>query len=203
MKTKLLAIIGSHRKNGNSYTLAKSVLSCMNCEPEIIQLAEKKVGFCTICEECVNRDCVLDDDFDQILEGMKKADGIIFAVPRYLFAPSKFLAFLERLASIVHMRKHGVYGGDLVNPDYSLFLGKTPFCVFALSGRGEFNEKALHTVVDYIEYLGLKLVRYDHPPFIAVNVRAGDGKGEVLDNKAAIIQCKELARKVIDLAEKK
>lgn len=202
MITKLLALIGSQRKNGNSYALAEAVLDSLNCEPEIIQLADKEIMFCTVCEECVNKGCVLDDDFDQILEEMNEADGIIFSVPKYLLAPSKLLALLERLATIVHMRKRMGYGGDLVNPDYSLFSGQKPFCVFALSGRGEYGEETLRTVVDYIEYLGLKLVRHDHPPYIAVNVRAGDGRGEVLGNEAAITQCKELARKVMVSAER-
>ena len=194
---RLLAITGSHRRNGNSYALSKAVLDSLDCEHTIIQLAEKEIGFCTICEECVDKGCVLEDDLDEVLGEMEGSDGLIFAVPKYLSAPSKFMAFLERLATLVHMRRHLGYGGPQVNPDYVLFKGGKPFCVFALSGRGEFDESALRTVVDYLEYLGLTLVSHDQPPFIAVNLRAGNVKGEVLENKEAVEQCRELVRDVM------
>jgi multimeric flavodoxin WrbA len=197
MKTKLLAIVGSQRKNGNSYSLAKTVLESFDADHDIIQLADKKIEFCNLCEECIDKDCVLEDDFNEILAEMKKADGIILAVPKYLTAPSKFLAFLERLATIVHIRRHMGYGGPPKNPDYRLFSEQKPFCVFALSGTGKFNKRDLRNFTDYTESLGLTLVSHDHPPFIAVNVKAGDDKGEVLKNKAAIERCRKLAQKVI------
>ncbi|MCW4036620.1 MAG: flavodoxin family protein [Candidatus Bathyarchaeota archaeon] len=194
---RLLAITGSHRRNGNSYALSNAILDPLDCERVIIQLAEKEIGFCTVCEECVAKGCVLEDDLDEVLGEMERSDGLIFAVPKYLSAPSKFMAFLERLASMVHMRKHLGYGGPEVNPNYVLFQGRKPFCVFALSGRGEFDESALRTVVDYLEYLGFTPVSHDQPPFVAVNLRAGNVKGEVLDNKEAIEQCRKLVRNLM------
>ena len=194
---RLLAITGSHRSDGNSYALSRAVLDSLDCESSIIQLASKKIEYCTICEECVDEDCVLDDDLYEMIGAMERADGVIFTVPRYLSAPSKFMAFLERLSSIVHMRKHGGYGGPPVNPNYELFPGEKPFCVFALSGRGEYNEEALRTVVEYIEYLGMRTVYPERPPGLVAIVKAGDSKGEVLENVEAIETCTTLARKLL------
>jgi multimeric flavodoxin WrbA len=194
---RLLAITGSHRRDGNSYALSRAVLDSFDCESSIIQLANKKIEYCTVCERCVDEDCVTDDDLYEIVGAMERADGVVFAVPRYLSAPSKFIAFLERLASIVHMRKHRGYGGPPVSPDYELFPGGKPFCVFALSGRGEFNEEALRTVVEYIEYLGMRAVHPDQPPGVAIIIKSGDAKGEVLENKEAVEQCRELVRNVM------
>ena len=194
---KLLAICGSHRKDGNSYILSEAVLDSLGCEYEIIQLAEKEISFCTACEECVDRGCVLVDDLDEVLGKMEKADALIFAVPKYLSAPSKFIAFVERMASMVHMRRHLGYAGPIVNTDYVLFEGEKPFCVFALSGRGEFGEDALRNIVEYLEDTGLRLVSVEKPPFVAVNVRAGDLRGEVLENEEAVERCKALARRLI------
>ena len=202
MKPTLLAIVGSHRKNGNSYTLTKAVFDSLDASTAIIQLADKEIEFCNICGACIDRDCILKDDFSNILTQMKKADGIIFAVPKYLTASSKFMAFLERLAVIVHTRKHGGYAGSVKNPDYTLFSDSKPFCVFASSGTGEFGEETLRTITDYIGYLGLTLVSHDQPPLIAVRLKAGDDKGEVLKNKTAIKQCRELTQKVIAVAKK-
>jgi len=88
MKPRLLAIIGSQRKNGNSYSLAKAVLDSVSVDSDIVQLADREIRFCTVCEKCVNGDCVLRDDFNEILTEMQKADGIVFVLPKYLFSSS-------------------------------------------------------------------------------------------------------------------
>ncbi len=196
MKPRLLAIIGSQRKNGNSYSLVKAVFDSVDMDSDIVQLADREIRFCTICEKCVNGDCILRDDLNEIMKKMQKADGIVFVLPKYLFSSSKFLAFLERLDSIVHMRRHKGYCGPPKNPDYTLFSNK-PFGIFALSGRGKFPKATLRTVKDYIESTGLTPVPYDSSPFIAVNVKSGDEKGEVLGNKAALKRCINLTQKVI------
>lgn len=196
-RTKLLAVVGSQRKNGNSYLLAKTVLESFDAESEIVQLADKEIEFCNLCEECVDKDCILHDDLNQILTEMKEADAIIFALPKYIFTASKFLAFLERLDTIVHMRRHMGYGGPVRNPDYRLFSEEKPFCIFALSGTGKFKKGTLHTVADYIKALGLKLISHDRPPSYGVRVKTWDSKGEVLRNKRGIQQCRELTQKLI------
>lgn len=197
MRTKLLAIIGSQRANGNSYALARSVLQSVDADWDIIQLADRRIEFCNLCEECRDRECVLEDDLSEILSAMRSADGVIFSVPKYLDAPSKFLALLERLATIVHVRRHVGYGGPVRNPEYKLFSEHKPFCFFALSGTGKIKKGILQTVVDYIEFTGLTLISHDDRPFIAVSVRAGDQRGEVLRNKAAIKRCRTLVQELI------
>lgn len=195
-KLNLLAIVGSQRRNGNSYSLAKAVLDSVDAEYEIVQLAEREIAFCNLCEECVSDDCVLEDDFNEILEKMKHADGIVFVVPKYLFVASKFLCFLERLDTIDHMRKHAGYERTFQNPDYELFTEKLS-CMFVTSGTGKIEKQTLEIVVDYIEGLGLRLIRYDKPPFLGVSVKAGDRKGEVLGNKQGIEECRRLVQKLL------
>jgi hypothetical protein len=197
MKPRILAVTGSQRINGNSYQLAEAVLNSANCESSIIQLSEEKIDYCTVCGECIDKDCILADNLNEIMKKMNEVDGTIFVVPKYLLAPSLFTAFLERLATITHIRKHQGYGEALVNPEYSLFKGLKPFCVFAISGRGDFGEDLLGHVVRHTEYVGLKLVKHDKPPFVAVDVLAGDVKGEVLSNTDALLQCKNLLEKLL------
>jgi multimeric flavodoxin WrbA len=197
-KVKLLAIIGSQRKNGNCYSLAKTVLDSTQADYEIIQLVDKKIEFCNLCEKCIDRDCVLEDDFNQIFEHMREADGLVFVVPKYIFVASKFLCFLERLDTIDHMRKHAGYERTFKNPDYRLFLKEKPFCIFVASGTGNVEKETLEIVADYIKGPGLTLIPYDQQPFLGVTVKAGDIKGEVLKNKKGIEECKKLTEKLID-----
>jgi multimeric flavodoxin WrbA len=196
-KVKLLAIIGSQRKNGNSYLLAKTVLESLKANYEIIQFAKKEIEFCNLCEKCIKNDCVLEDDFSKILEKMKNADGIIFAFPKYVLFASKFICFLERIATMQHMREHMGYKVTFKNPDYRLFSAKKPFCIFVTSGTGKIEKENLQIVADYIEGLGLKLVPHDLPPFVGANVKAGDDAGEVLKNTEGIEECRKLTEKLI------
>ncbi|MBX5329000.1 MAG: flavodoxin family protein [Candidatus Bathyarchaeota archaeon] len=196
-KLKILAIIGSHRKNGNSYALAKAVLEPTGADYEIIQLANKKIEFCNLCEKCVSNNCILEDDVNSIIKKIKSADGIVFVIPKYLFVASKFLCFLERLDTIQHMRTHEGYQHTAKNPDYRLFSEEKPFCIFITSGTGKVEKGTLKIVADYIEYLGLKLVRSDKPPCLGAAVKAGDAKGEVLRNKKGVKECKNMVEKLI------
>ena len=141
MKTKLLAIVGSHRKNGNCYALAKSILESTSSKPRIIQLASKKIEFCILCEKCVHEDCVLTDDLNQILAEMKKADAIMFIFPKYLLASSKFLAFLERLDTIVHMRKHKGYKHTFTEPNYRLLQSNNLSASLPCQARADSRKK--------------------------------------------------------------
>jgi len=200
-KANLLIIVGSQRRNGNSYSLAKAVLNSVDADYEIVQLADKDVRFCNICEKCINDGCILEDDLNEILEKMKHADGVVFVVPKYLFVASKFLCFLERLDTIDHMRKHASYERTFKNPDYKLFTEK-PFCMFVTSGTGNVEKQTLEIVVGFIECLGLRLTRHDKPPFLGVSVKAGDRKGEVLGNKQGIEECKRLVEKLINSIKK-
>jgi multimeric flavodoxin WrbA len=195
-KLNLLAIVGSQRRNGNSYSLAKAVLDSVDAGYEIVQLADREVAFCNLCEKCISDDCVLEDDFNEILEKMEHVDGIVFVVPKYLFVASKFLCFLERLNTIDHMRKHAGYERTFRNPDYKLFTEK-PFCIFVTSGTGNVEKQTLEIVVDYIEGLGLRLIRCGKPPFLGISVKAGDRKGEVLGNKQGIEECRRLVQKLL------
>ena len=204
MKTeaRLLVIIGSQRMNGNSYQLAKTVLDAAPVSYKTIQLADKNIEFCTLCEHCKDgSDCNLQDDFNDILKEMRSADGLVFSLPKYLFVGSKFLAFLERLDTLVHMRRHEGYERKPEKPNVELFSGK-PFCIFLTSGTGQVENEILRIVEEYIETLGLKPIFSDEPPHLGVNVRAGDSKGEVLHNKKAIEECRRVVIKTIDSIEK-
>jgi len=201
-RVRLLAIAGSQRNNGNSNYLAKTVLDSLPVSYKIIQLAEKKIEFCTLCEKCKDGgDCVLNDDFNEIFREMQVADGLVFSLPKYLFVGSKFLAFLERLDALVHMRRHGGYEHKPGKPRTELFSGK-PFCIFLTSGTGQVENEILRIAEEYIEFLGLRPVFCDEPPHLAVNVRAGDSKGEVLHNKKAIEECRKVVAKMINSTKK-
>jgi multimeric flavodoxin WrbA len=194
MRPKLLAIIGSHRKNGNSYTLAKTVLDNIDVNAQIIQLSDEEIQFCTLCEKCTNDDCTLQDDFNEILHAMKEADGLVFTVPKYLFHASKFLAYLERLATINHMREYRSYERG-PRTEYKLFSDK-PFCILTTSGTGETETETVRITTEYLQGLGLTLIQHDHAPFLGANIATGDKIGSVLKNTEGIAEGRRLIEKL-------
>ncbi len=90
--TKVLAINGSPRKEGNTSILIRYILQELENEgigTETIQLGGKKIHGCTSCMKCFeNRDrkCAMDDDLvNTCIEKMCSADGILLGSPVYFF----------------------------------------------------------------------------------------------------------------------
>ena len=88
---KIFGIVGSPRKDGNSFYLIKEALEAAkevepSLETKIIQLADLKIESCRACESCGKKPyrCVNEgDDFGLALDEMEQADGILIASPRY------------------------------------------------------------------------------------------------------------------------
>jgi len=198
--TKLLAIVGSQREYGNSFLLTKEALkSFEEIEYEIVQLADKEIKFCNVCGKCVSNECPLQDDFNEILEKMKEADGIIFAYPKYLFGvPTKLLCFLERLDVIHHFRRQveSDYIEELrVKEILSPPLEGKPCCLFVVTDPKERAEDCLTIVGDEVKSIGMKLVLYDSQ--IGAHAK-GKLRGEVLRDGEGVGDCRKLLRKLVE-----
>ncbi|MBU0975877.1 MAG: flavodoxin family protein [Patescibacteria group bacterium] len=98
----ILAINGSHRKNGNTKILLEEVLaSCKKAgaETEVVQLADTKIEYCAAHESdfCKNKGCVYKDGADEILDKMLKAKAIIVGSPVYMGTVSgRLKTFMDR-----------------------------------------------------------------------------------------------------------
>lgn len=106
---KVLGIIGSARKDGNTFLLMKEMFDELEkdgVKTEIIELASKNIQPCKACfacgrsENCVHRN----DHFYGIFEAMKKADGIVLGSPVYSAnVSSSMQALIERSAVVIDM----------------------------------------------------------------------------------------------------
>jgi len=102
---KVVAIIGSPRKNGNTELLTKHTLKAISEEgldTELIRLAGLEIKPCTACMACKEQEiCSIKDDLFPIYLKMKEADGIILASPVYYgSATSLIKALMERVGYI-------------------------------------------------------------------------------------------------------
>ena len=101
---RVVAINGSARKNGNTFSLINTVfkeLEAEGIETELIQLAGKKIAGCIACRRCfknLDKRCAVDkDDFNECFIRIVDADGIILGSPVY-FADltANMKGFIER-----------------------------------------------------------------------------------------------------------
>lgn len=108
---KVIAINSSARKNGNTSILIDTVFKELNkegIETEIIQLAGQVIEPCKACWTCEGREnCVhKKDQFQEVFEKMKEADGILLGSPVYSANVSSTMqAILERAAVIGDMNQ--------------------------------------------------------------------------------------------------
>jgi multimeric flavodoxin WrbA len=102
-RPKVVAVIGSPRRRGNTATLVDAALEELErggCDCTRIVLAEKRVEFCSGHVHCGERACPHDDDMAGILEQVYAADGLILATPIYYENVSgQMKTFMDRNAT--------------------------------------------------------------------------------------------------------
>ena len=102
---KVIGIVGSPRKNGNTEMLTKHTLKAISEEgldTELIRLAGLEIKSCTACMVCKEKEiCPIKDDLFPIYLKMKEVDGIILASPVYYGSATALIkAFMERVGYI-------------------------------------------------------------------------------------------------------
>lgn len=113
MKQKILILLGSPRKKGNSATLAEKVSEgarASGAKVETIYLNGLKIKPCQGCGKCQEAGsdgCKIKDDMNQLYPLIENSDSIVFASPIYFFnisAQSK--TFIDRLYAVGSSRKN-------------------------------------------------------------------------------------------------
>jgi len=120
---KILGIVGSPRRDGNTAVLINEVLCSAKtegAETEIVNLSDYNLQPCDGCWTCrETKNCVKEDDIDQIFEAMKDADGIVIGSPVYFATlPSQVKILIDRIGALDNARGHTApHGtkGNLIN----------------------------------------------------------------------------------------
>jgi multimeric flavodoxin WrbA len=114
--TKVIAINGSPRRNGNTAILIRHILEELEnegVETELVKIAGTKIRGCTACMKCFeNRDrrCVFDDDdVNECIEKMAAADGIILGSPVYFSDVTAEMKALVDRAGFVSFANDGLF----------------------------------------------------------------------------------------------
>lgn len=100
---KILILVGSVRKNGNTELLANAFKQGAEKHNfvEIISVADCKINPCVGCEYCQKSEgnvCAQNDDMKIIYEKLKECDTLVIASPVYFYGISAQLkALIDRL----------------------------------------------------------------------------------------------------------
>ena len=165
---KVIGIVGSPRKDGNTELLTSHVLKAITQEgldTELIRLASLDIRPCNACMVCTKEErCSIEDDMFPIYLKMKEADGIILASPVYYGSATALIkALIERAGYISRWNGEpfsGKVGGPLV------------------VGRRAGHNFTLAQLNLWFQILGLIM-----PGSTYWNVAFGRGKGEVINDE--------------------
>ena len=100
--TKVLGIVGSPRKNGNTDILVNRILQGAEdagASTERVFLADLDIAPCDACEICFKgKPCKEDDDMQGLYAQFMEADTIVFGTPVYWWGPTAYMkTFVDRL----------------------------------------------------------------------------------------------------------
>ncbi len=143
---KVIALNGSPKTNGNTYTSLKLVCNQLEkegIETEIITVGNKNIRGCMGCGHCFktkDNKCILKDDANDIIAKMADADGIIISSPVYYSGVNGTMkSFLDRAFYVF-----GANGGLMRHK-----VGASVVAVRRSGGMTTFNE--LNHYLNYSE----------------------------------------------------
>ncbi len=145
--TRILGIVGSPRRGGNTEILVDEILAGAaeaGADIEKIILNELNILPCQACDACKDGgECVQEDDMSELLEQMERCRIWVLGTPVYWWGPSAQLkVFIDRW-----------YGAN-----QALFKGRT---IIVTIPMGSGNEKTAQHIVgmlnDIAGYLGMNI----------------------------------------------
>jgi multimeric flavodoxin WrbA len=119
---KVVGISGSLRPQSNTLCYVKTALGVFEAQgiqTELVSLQGKEIKPCTGCYDCTKQGrCTIEgDDFDEILEKMRAAEGLILGSPVYLSSVvPQMMALLSRATFVAYWNNKflsGKVGGPI------------------------------------------------------------------------------------------
>jgi len=146
MYMKVLAVNGSPRKNGNTATMLREILSGAaekGAKTRLVHLNDLTMKGCQGCLTCREKpgECAHKDDFQGLLEEMKNCDAIALGTPIYVFSVTgQFKCFLDRCYCFIDNSEEGTYRSVLPG-------GKK---LALVTSQGNEDSQAYRHIIDYL-----------------------------------------------------
>jgi multimeric flavodoxin WrbA len=185
MATRIIVLLGSPRKKGNSATLAQQVIAGAQAEGAQVEsffLHGMNIQPCNACDAClktVEPACIVDDDMQILYPKLQQADVIVLASPIYWFTVSaQAKLFMDRCYAFE-------------GPGRNLLADKRFAYVLTYGDSDPFNSgavNALRAFQDGMAYIGAE---------IAGTVYGSASKpGEIAQNEALMDKAYRLGQRI-------
>lgn len=181
---KILGIIGSPRKDGNTDVLVSRILEGARdhgADTDRVSLADLRISECDGCYDCWKgkHACSKADDMRDLYPRIAKADAIVFGTPVYWFGPTAIMkCFIDRFVyftSPANRRKIRNKVGVIAVP-----FGDTTLAA---------SDPVVEFFARSLDYLEMRLVDKILVPGVTE-------PGEVRSRKQAMAKCHELGRRL-------
>jgi multimeric flavodoxin WrbA len=196
---KVFGIVGSMRRNRNTETLVRTVISEMTAidatvTPELVYTPDLECHPCrVVCHEAncsAHRfQCSIADDVMDVLARMKEADAVVIGAPHYFRGPpAGFHAMIERMQSMAFFYEaagHAHEGSPLADKPCGLIA-------VAEYSNPQVILEYLH---DVCLLLKMKPVELPSFPYLGVG---GHGELEKTEVFQPFARCKELAAAMVE-----
>jgi multimeric flavodoxin WrbA len=182
---KVVVVLGSPRRDGNSTALAKRVIAgakACGADVEAFHLHSMKIAPCRACDSCRNdpaKGCAIDDQMQTLYPKLRQADALVIASPVYWFTMSaQTKLFMDRCYAL---------GG----PDGHALKGKKVGILLTYADADPFSSgavNALRTFQDSFNYIGADIV--------GMLYGSAWGAGEIQANKELMKQAYALGKQL-------
>lgn len=182
---KILGLIGSYRKLGNTEVLVKEALmeaQNRGAEVSLLRLTDLRIDPCKGCMACAfkQEECRIPDGWCTFRDGVVESDAVILGAPTYLLGPAGIIKMITdrniafQTAAIEHAGKPGA--------------------IIGVSGVREWEPFAMPMLNVFMFTCGLRVV--DQEMFYA------QGPGEILLDDSAVKRTRKLGSNVFEAASK-
>ncbi len=184
---KVIGIVGSPRKGGNTEILTKFTLDLIakeGIETELITLAGLDIKPCNACGVCRKEEkCTIEDDLFPIYLKMKAAEGIILSTPVYNGSATGLMKCFTERTSYISSGSGRVFSGKVGAP-------------LVVARRAGHNFTFAQMLLWYTNQ-GLFI-----PSSTYWNIAFGRDKGEVMQDKEGLATAQNLAKNMAFLMKK-
>jgi len=185
MVNKIVVILGSPRKKGNSATLAEALIKGAEengAEVQTFFLQAMEIKPCNACNQCINNPesgCVIEDDMQKIYPAVRTADSIVIASPIYWFnITAQTKLFIDRCYALIESGGHA-------------FTGKKIGLILVYGDVDPFRSGATNAIRSYqdiFRYVGAKIAGLIYGTAMAA--------GEIKNNKQLMDKAYNLGRRL-------
>ena len=178
-KVRVLGIVGSPRRGGNTETLVDEVLrGAMEAggHTEKAVLSEMNVQPCKACDACSRvGHCVIEDDMAGLLEKMRGSRVWVLGTPVYWWGPTaQMKAFIDRWYGI----------------DRAVFRGRGVVLIVPSGGGSRYAKLTVEMFESIIPYLGMRHIATLQAP-------GTSGPGSVKRNEALMNKARTTGREAV------